>query len=366
MKVKSVIGLAFGDEGKGLVTDWLCSEDPKNTLCVRFSGGHQAGHTVVKGGTKHVFSSFGSGTLRGVPTYFTKNTCLYPTFIKNEKETLKSKGITPDLSVHPLVYITTPYDIAYNRLMERVKNHGSVGLGIGTTMHRNLTTGYKLYAVDLLNEEIFLVKLRGIELYYQELVHPGMRSEYEDLVSNFEPWFLRSLRNLFTIRNYDYLKQFENLVFEGSQGILLDKDFGFFPNVTYASLTNNAVKAVLDEAEIRSILETFYITRCYSTRHGNGWMPQGGSIDLINNEEETNVFNLYQKDFKVQEFDVKLIKQAMEYDNAAYPGTIKNLVVTCLDQRPDFKFPFKEFDMPIWTSNSPESRNIKKLNYELV
>ncbi len=61
---RAVIGLGFGDEGKGITTDYLCSR-ANNPLVIRFSGGQQAGHTVVNKFGKHTFSNFGSGTLRG-------------------------------------------------------------------------------------------------------------------------------------------------------------------------------------------------------------------------------------------------------------------------------------------------------------
>ena len=67
MSTYVVVGLQFGDEGKGLLTNFLCQESP-NSLVVRYSGGQQAGHTVVLDGKQHVFSNFGSGTLNGNPT----------------------------------------------------------------------------------------------------------------------------------------------------------------------------------------------------------------------------------------------------------------------------------------------------------
>ena len=69
MKAQIVVGLGFGDEGKGITTDYLCSQNA-NSLVVRFSGGQQCGHNVCLGELSHVHSNFGSGTLRGVPSFF--------------------------------------------------------------------------------------------------------------------------------------------------------------------------------------------------------------------------------------------------------------------------------------------------------
>ena len=71
MKNFVIIGLGFGDEGKGLITDYFCSK-LKNPLVIRFSGGHQVGHTVIYNDIRHMFSNFGSGTLRNIPTYWSK------------------------------------------------------------------------------------------------------------------------------------------------------------------------------------------------------------------------------------------------------------------------------------------------------
>ena len=70
MRARVVIGSNFGDEGKGLTVDYLCHQGAG--VVVRFNGGAQAGHTVCLDRLRHVFSHFGSGTLRGVPTYLSQ------------------------------------------------------------------------------------------------------------------------------------------------------------------------------------------------------------------------------------------------------------------------------------------------------
>ena len=71
MICSAVIGLGFGDEGKGSVVSYL-TKACDSTIVARFSGGHQVGHTVCTNNTRHVFSNFGSGTLNGTPTYWSK------------------------------------------------------------------------------------------------------------------------------------------------------------------------------------------------------------------------------------------------------------------------------------------------------
>ena len=131
---KAVIGLGFGDEGKGFTTDYLCSQHP-NSLVVRFNGGHQAGHTVVYNGLRHVFSNFGSGTLRGCPTYWSEHCTVDPIGVLNELIVLRDNGVTPKLYIDAECPITTPFDIHNNRKVEDSNSHGSCGVGRKTSIH---------------------------------------------------------------------------------------------------------------------------------------------------------------------------------------------------------------------------------------
>src|SRR5271157_842973 len=131
----AVIGLGFGDEGKGLVTDYLCSQlsDP---LVIRYSGGQQAGHTVYFNNIKHIFSNFGSGTLRGAPTYWSKFCTVDPVGIVNELNILLEKGIKPLLYIDDECQITTPFDKIFNQTSTNNLNNGTCGVGFGATIQR--------------------------------------------------------------------------------------------------------------------------------------------------------------------------------------------------------------------------------------
>lgn len=346
MKAQIVLGLGFGDEGKGNTVDFLASKEPSESVVIRFSGGQQAGHTVVKNGVKHVFSNFGSGTLRNVPTYFTEHCTIYPNTIWKEAQViLQNFKLFPVIGVHPFAKVTTPYDVAYNRLLEnrRENKHGSCGLGIGTTMKRHFETGYKLHVVDLLNPSIMLEKLAAIRKYYEELVKETGLTEYQALLEPEEKTFFTSVldvtNDLLSVASYDVLLTKNNLIFEGSQGILLDMDHGIFPHVTYAYTTSRNAMEICNKLEVpMEDREIYYITRCYQTRHGNGWMSNERNLNLINNEEETNTENVWQGKFRMGEVDYNLLSYAVGVDHLYSPYCTRNLVVTCLDQRPDFTF----------------------------
>ena len=99
MKSVAVIGLGFGDEGKGLVTNWLSQHNQFETN-TRFSGGHQVGHTVVTDEFRHVFQNFGSATASGVATVWSKDCCIDPIKIKREYEQLKKFDLSPKIYIH--------------------------------------------------------------------------------------------------------------------------------------------------------------------------------------------------------------------------------------------------------------------------
>jgi len=142
-KVIAVIGAGYGDEGKGLMTDYFSSQYD-DAVVIRSNGGAQAGHTVVTpAGERHVFSHFGSGTLNGTPTFlssfFVSNPML---FMKEHKRFVEQFGIRPEVYVDPNSLVTTPYDMLLNQRMETMRGddvHGSCGVGFGETLERELT-----------------------------------------------------------------------------------------------------------------------------------------------------------------------------------------------------------------------------------
>jgi len=332
----TVIGLGFGDEGKGLATSFLCQKY-KNPLVVRFNGGHQAGHTVVtEDGFRHVFSNLGSGTLQGVPTYWSEYCTFHPTSFLNEREIIGNKMVKiPVFYIHPLSPVTTPFDILRNRLNEEGRNPsrriGSVGVGFGTTIERQ-EKFYKLHVQDLRYPKILKQKLRAIAGYY----FPGHSiSELNEILSSEKVLgFLKDCEEVLdkiSIRDYSVFNYYTP-IYEGAQGVLLDMDFGFFPNVTRSNTTSkNAIK--IQEGLGSSISEIYYITRSYLTRHGNGYFPDSGNeLKLVNNEKETNVKHDYQGEFRTTHLDVDLINYAIDCDSIYSKNITKNLIITCMDQ----------------------------------
>ncbi len=323
MKTSVVIGLQYGDEGKGLTTSSLVIE---NDLVVRFNGGHQAGHTVEKDGYRHIFSSFGAGTLEGAHTYWSEYCTFYPKAFYNERKRLVENGYTPIHFIHPLSMITTPFDIDFNRQAETNNSHGSVGVGFGATIHRTENTPFKLFAIDLTNRPLLVHKLNQIADYYSSQNKQTLISEFLRYADSIE----LNICTLDEIKN-----NYSNIVFEGAQGIMLDMDFGYFPNVTRSNTTSKNAMRIIKDNHLPSP-DVYYIMRSYLTRHGNGFMPN--ETKNICFEDKTNISHEYQGEFRQGYHSLEQLKYALKCD-CIFSGNNfnkKHLSITCLSQTDSF------------------------------
>lgn len=343
MKISIVLGCLFGDEGKGSFVNYLCSQ-AKKPLVVRFSGGHQVGHTVVIDDIRHIFSNFGSGTLQGVPTYWSEYCTLSPFGIQKEGNVLRKLGIKPKLIFNANAMVTTPFDILHNQRLDNKNKHGSVGVGFGTTIQRN-EEHYHLYVRDLLYPEIRNEKLRLIyNEYYDYNFDPTQPYQNQTTRKLYEE-FLIACDDL--VQKYEIVDDFtglldHELIFEGSQGVMLDMDYGFFPHVTRSNTVSKNALELIETYKIKvTSATTYYVTRAYQTRHGNGHMTNEslGNKYIEENPNETNVLG-FQGKFRKSVLDLSMLKYAISCDRYYNPDNFstKKLVVTCLDQVPE-EFP---------------------------
>jgi len=319
-----VVGLGYGDEGKGVTTEYLCSRNPENTLVVRFSGGHQCGHKVVKDGVEHIFANFGSGTLSGCPTYWAKYCTFEPVGFWTEYKLLRTKGASPKVYIHPECPVTTPYDIIANRRGVELK-HGTTGVGFFRTKQRHFHDGVRLTVHALLfnsTREVVL-KLQEIRNHYG-LDNADLRLFFEALTD------IRKLIEDGVVIITGRLPDYEHKVFEGSQGLMLDERIGHMPHCTPSDVTPRNVLEMVPQID-----EVYLVSRVYQTRHGNGPMTNTGHrMDLVNTEKETNVSHKYQGEFRVSVLDLDQLDHAKleGIDKIVRKGTPIHLVMTCADQ----------------------------------
>lgn len=320
MEVKIVLGHTFGDEGKGVTVQWLCKkaiEEGKKPLVVRFSGGPQAAHTIFNGGTEHICSSFGSGVLLGVPTMYTEEVYMGPICLMNEFRTLQCKGVSPKLfrGVHRII---TPYDVLAGRNNSKVISDGTCGKGIYPTFERYKHGQWTRVSFSLDKPEYIL---KCASNYHKIERIP----EYDDM---FRKACLEILTEVYSDK--PSIKDYNVLIFEGTQGLLLDMDCGLYPNVTPSRVGLNGLRSsILQNAEV------YIVTRTYTTRHGNGYEPKIPCPFDLSNKYETNVTNEFQGNFKTGALEVGLLNRAYErhcIDNYVRKYNMSlNLVITHMD-----------------------------------
>lgn len=339
-----VIGLGFGDEGKGFVVDKLCADKP-DAAVIRFAGGHQCGHNVDHGTYSHIFSNFGSGTLRGCKTIWWKDCTVDPVGFCKELNALDNIGKSPEILIHPACPVVTPFDKMETCHGSYVKN-GTTGTGFGATVKRHEEGKYQIFAIDLLYPDILYRKLQGVKEYY------GFGDWNDDAkitkITNDFLYYAKTTSLFVSTKAaiHTTLQTRNNLIFEGNQGVLLDRDHGFFPNVTRAKTISNAVKPILDLLHIGDKgIDIHLVSRCYATRHGKGFLAMENMCEKlnINNPNETNDDSGMQGKFRIAPVSLDMLSYAIRLDRSMREFTAsEHLVFTCMDQVDTTKFPYIE------------------------
>ncbi len=327
MKARVVIGANFGDEGKGLLTDYLCSQGAG--VVVRFNGGAQAGHTVcAPDGRRHVFGHVGSGSFLGVPTFLSQFFVVNPILFADEVKELVNIGVTPQVYAHPDCLVTTFADMMINQRLEKARGkdrHGSVGLGVGETIERSTIPTLKITMSDLWN------RAKSVESKVAEICDKYARYRTGSPIN--EPKmieaFIKGCWKVAEAISPAGIGQCKDPVFEGAQGLLLDQDNKeFFPHVSRSSTGMKNVRALCKQAGIDD-LYVYYVSRSYLTRHGAGTLP--GEDPKLAYADDTNLPHPWQGSLRFAPLDSKALMERCAKDAA---GNSFGIAMTHLDQHP--------------------------------
>ena len=362
-KVSAVIGANFGDEGKGLVTDWLASKSD-NAIVVLHNGGPQRAHTVTTPeGREHIFRHIGAGTFSGAATYIAKSFICNPMIFKEEYEKLM-----PKLFNRPRIYIdkrckfTTFYDMIINqaREIERgVAKHGSCGLGIYETIcrYRDKEFVFQQEVISPYGISIgefaalpYLGKydyLKSLKKYYTEKridqtkihkmpVELEKALESEVAIQNYISDFEFMMKKCALVDGPDFLHSYDDVIFENGQGLLLDQDnMEYYPHLTPSHTGLYNINEILKECYFTGCINTYYVSRTYMTRHGAGRFDTECEKKDINffMWDRTNVPNMFQDTLRYGTLDYKELaaRIASESKKSDYPVTT-NLVLTHLNE----------------------------------
>ena len=277
MKVDVLLGLQWGDEGKGKVVDYLAS---KYKLVARFQGGPNAGHTLEFDNIKHVLHQIPSGIFReDIKNIVGNGVVLDPVIFKKEVEDLKELGVdaTKNLFLSKKTQLILPTHRLLDAYQEKQKGNAKIGStlkGIGPTYQDKIgRQGLRLGDILMNNFNERYEALKAKHLLQLDAILANKELEV------MEPAFMESISFLKTLNLVDgeyfvneELEHGANVLAEGAQGSLLDIDFGSYPFVTSSSTMVSGTCSGLGVAPSK-IGEVMGVFKAYCTRVGSGPFP---------------------------------------------------------------------------------------------
>lgn len=299
--IKIVSGLNYGDESKGLVANFLSTP---TSLTIMASNSCQRGHTATNGKIRRVFRHFGCGTLKGAATYFAKYFYVNPAMFRQEYEELIRLGIAPTVYARAECTAVTPVDMFANVNVEARRGddaHSSTGTGMWETFcrHKYFELNRKSESIDNIIKyygEILKDKNGNLPLGVQLFLNgPALKANYMndwDFMQEHIHWIMNDEQER------ELLHSYQTIVFENSQGLLLDDDY----NSDYTHNTPAHVGARIPMEIINSNflgddihIDNYYVSRNYLTRHGKGQIGVTKNVECskaVINEKMVDLTNV--------------------------------------------------------------------------
>lgn len=279
MSTYVVVGLQFGDEGKGKITDVLSS---KSDYVVRFQGGNNAGHTVYVGEDKFVLHLLPSGVLQCKGKCIIANGVVVdPSAFLNEIAQLEAKGYpTHHVFISRRAHVIMPYHILLDTYREEElssdKQIGTTKKGIGPCYEDKIArVGIRM--IDLLNPEILAEKIKlnlktKNNLFEKYFEKPSL--SFDEIYNTYLEYG-KILKNRIVdteLELNEAIAANKTILFEGAQALMLDIDFGTYPFVTSSSPSTGGVctGAGVPPTSLKNLIG---VAKAYCTRVGNGPFP---------------------------------------------------------------------------------------------
>lgn len=271
--VNVVVGGFYGDEGKGKIIDYLGADAD---ITIRYSGGNNAGHTIIVDGVKFAFHLIPSGILnRGTKAVIGNGVVVDPKVLLEEMKMIQENGYSVDnLCISDKAHVIMPYHIAMDKLLEELRGNEKIGTtarGIGPTYcDKYERTGIRMG--DLLTSKFEDKVRQNVErknaifrLYgKQEFDSEEIIKEYKEYAEALRPYIMDTV-----ILVHNAISENKMILCEGAQATLLDIDHGSYPFVTSSSpciggvCTGTGIGA-------RYINEVYGVVKAYSSRVGEG------------------------------------------------------------------------------------------------
>lgn len=276
-KVDALLGIVFGDEGKGKVVDVFT---PRYDVVARFAGGPNAGHTIIFEGKKFVLRSIPSGIFAEDKINIIGNGCVIaPDLFMAEAKELEDAGydLKSRLHISTRAHLILPTHRVLDRAYEAAKGKakvGTTGKGIGPT-YSDKASRIGLRVGDMLDG--FETKYANLKARHEQILKDLHFTDY-DITEEEKKWlegveYMKQFQLTDTdIEINKYLREGKNVLAEGAQGTMLDIDHGTYPFVSSSSTTSGGVCTGLGVGP-GSVGEVFGIFKAYSTRVGSGPFP---------------------------------------------------------------------------------------------
>ena len=296
MSIDLLLGLQWGDEGKGKIVDVLTS---KYNIIARFQGGPNAGHTLVFNNKKHVLHTIPSGIFHENKINIIGNgVVIDPVILRNELKNLELEGINynKSLLISRKAHLILPTHRLIDAASEKSKGKNKIGStlkGIGPTyMDKTGRNGFRVGDLENVNWNEKYSELKSKHQKLIDFYNVDLDYNFDELEKEFYE-SLEILKGLKFIDSEEFIHQEQDkgssILAEGAQGSLLDIDFGTYPYVTSSNTTAAGACTGLGVSP-NSIKEVFGIFKAYTTRVGSGPFPtelfdsDGERMSKIGNE----------------------------------------------------------------------------------
>lgn len=279
MPANIIVGVQWGDEGKGKIIDLLAS---RADVVVRSQGGNNAGHTVVANGEVYKLHLIPSGILYpGTLCLIGAGVVVDPKVLLAEIDHLSSRNIVFEghLKIDPRAHVILPWHITLDGLSEKFRgnaNLGTTGRGIGPCyMDKAERCGIRIY--DLIHPEIFAQKVRITGKLKNRIiteVYGGEAVDLDAVIAEYSEYGKRlaPLVDDVSVLTYNAVKENKQVLFEGAQATLLDIDYGTYPFVT-SSHPLAAGSCLGAGVGFTGIQQVIGVAKAYTTRVGTGPFP---------------------------------------------------------------------------------------------
>lgn len=279
MQTVVVVGLQWGDEGKGKITDLLTADAH---VVVRYQGGNNAGHTVVVGDQEFKLHLIPSGILYpGTLCVLGNGVVINPKVLLEEMDGLTARGIdVSGIRISDRAHVIMPYHPIIDRLEEDSRTVGKIGTtgrGIGPAYVDKYNRYDAIRMVDLIQPEVFAERLQEVLERKNRLLkdfygHEGLN--YEAILKEYQGYADRLRERVVdaSLLVNEAIDRGDKVLFEGAQGSLLDVDHGTFPFVSSSNPGSAGVSAGTGVGPTK-ISKVLGVLKAYSTRVGEGPFP---------------------------------------------------------------------------------------------